>query len=153
MKRLIKNRQVIDGLVVTLLGLWLLVYAVNSFLNARVKAPWIMSPYLFPMILAGAAILLGLIILIPALVSAGKSGQDDKGPALRLLDVIVVLCLSILYDIIMRYIGFIPATILLLLGMIAFLGERRVKVLVPIAVLTPVILTLIFKVGLGVRLP
>ena len=148
----LRNRKAVDGAVVTGLGIWLLFYAVTHFLNTRTKTPWIMSPYLFPLILAGSTILLGLTILIPALVREKQDGEADreKGNA---LGVLIVLVLSVAYDILMQFAGFIPSTAIVLLAMIAFLGERRLKILIPVAVLMPVVLTLIFKVGLGVRLP
>ncbi|MBQ8093204.1 MAG: tripartite tricarboxylate transporter TctB family protein [Clostridia bacterium] len=149
MKRFFKNRQAIDGIVVTCLGIWLLVYSLSNHLNVLSKTSWIMSPYLFPIILASSAILLGLFIFVPAI--ARQAGQESD--SVRIRDVLVILILSIAYDLIMPYIGFIPSTMLLLLGMIAYLGERRPKVLIPIFILTPIILTLIFKYGLGVRLP
>lgn len=148
--RLLKRRKAQDAMAMLLLGAALTVHCAVQWRTAKVKAPWIMSPYLFPTVLGGAAVLLGL-----SLLKTAAAEQREEGPAapIRLREVLAVLALSILYDILMTRIGFLPATALYLLAMIAFLGERRPLVLVPVAALTPLALYVIFKLGLGVRLP
>ena len=69
MRRFLKTRA--DGLVVTLLGIAFLAYSVNQFNAMSRKVNWIMSPYLFPMIVAGMAILLGIGIIVE---SRGRRG-------------------------------------------------------------------------------
>ncbi len=149
----LKKRQAADGAVVAGLGVWLLIHSVTHLLNMKAKASWIMSPYLFPLILAGAVIILGLTILIPAFAADDRKETTDQEKHGNSLRVFILLAISIVYDILMRFAGFIPSTAAVVLAMTAFLGERRLKILIPMAVFTPVVLTLIFKVGLGVRLP
>ena len=155
MRRYLKTR--VDGLVVTLLGIAFLAYSVNQFNAMSRKVNWIMSPYLFPMIVAGMAILLGIGIIVE---SRGKDEKQAKADAeggrstlRRALDVVLVIAMAVLYEIALPYTGFIPATAVFLAVMVLFLGERRWYIFVPVAVLTPLILYAIFRLGLNVRLP
>ena len=155
MRRFLKTRA--DGLVVTLLGIAFLAYSVDQFRAMSRKVNWIMSPYLFPMIVAGMAILLGIGIIVE---SRGKDEKQAKADAeggrstlRRALDVVLVIAMAVLYEIALPYTGFIPATAVFLAVMVLFLGERRWYIFVPVAVLTPLILYAIFRLGLNVRLP
>lgn len=155
MRRFLKTRA--DGLVVTLLGIAFLAYSVNQFNAMSRKVNWIMSPYLFPMIVAGMAILLGIGIIVE---SRGKDEKQAKAESeggrstlRKTLDVVLVIVLAVLYDIALRYAGFIPSTAVFLAAMVLFLGERKWYIFVPVAVLTPLILYAIFRLGLNVRLP
>ena len=155
MRRFLKTRA--DGLVVTLLGIAFLAYSVDQFRAMSRKVNWIMSPYLFPMIVAGMAILLGIGIIVE---SRGKDEKQAKADAeggrstlRRALDVVLVIAMAVLYEIALPYTGFVPATAVFLAVMVLFLGERRWYIFVPVAVLTPLILYAIFRLGLNVRLP
>lgn len=155
MRRFLKTRA--DGLVVTLLGIAFLAYSVNQFNAMSRKVNWIMSPYLFPMIVAGMAILLGIGIIVE---NRGKDEKQAKAESeggrstlRKTLDVVLVIVLAILYDIALPYAGFIPSTAVFLAAMVLFLGERKWYIFVPVTVLTPLILYAIFRVGLNVRLP
>ena len=155
MRRFLKTRA--DGLVVTLLGIAFLAYSVNQFNAMSRKVTWIMSPYLFPMIVAGMAILLGIGIIVE---NRGKDEKQAKAESeggrstlRKTLDVVLVIVLAVLYDIALPYAGFIPSTAVFLAAMVLFLGERKWYIFVPVAVLTPLILYAIFRLGLNVRLP
>ena len=155
LRRFLKTRA--DGLVVTLLGIAFLAYSVDQFRAMSRKVNWIMSPYLFPMIVACMAILLGIGIIVE---SRGKDEKQAKADAeggrstlRRALDVVLVIAMAVLYEIALPYTGFIPATAVFLAVMVLFLGERRWYIFVPVAVLTPLILYAIFRLGLNVRLP
>lgn len=155
MRRFLKTRA--DGLVVTLLGIAFLAYSVNQFNAMSRKVNWIMSPYLFPMIVAGMAILLGIGIIVESRGKDEKQAKAESGGGRstlrKTLDVVLVIVLAILYDIALPYAGFIPSTAVFLAAMVLFLGERKWYIFVPVAVLTPLILYAIFRLGLNVRLP
>ena len=125
MRRFLKTRA--DGLVVTLLGIAFLAYSVNQFNAMSRKVNWIMSPYLFPMIVAGMAILLGIGIIVE---SRGKDEKQAKADAeggrstlRRALDVVLVIAMAVLYEIALPYTGFIPATAVFLPVMVRFSGS------------------------------
>ncbi|MBR1409220.1 MAG: tripartite tricarboxylate transporter TctB family protein [Clostridia bacterium] len=148
--RLWKKEKAQDAAVMLLLGAALTLHCLERITASKVKAPLMMSPYLFPVILGGAAMLLGCLLLRTA---AAERQDEAEPPRLRLRDVAAVLLLSAAYDVLMTRIGFIPATALYLLAFIAFLGERRPFILIPVAALTPLVLYAVFKLGLGVRMP
>ena len=151
-----KNKSVQDSIVVLGLGLALGIFSVYSFFNAKVKAAWIMSPYLFPMLIALFAIGLAYCLFMEGKhqVDAEKAGgAAAKSSAIKLKSVAAVVAISVIYYLVMRVITFIPATMLFLAALMWFMGERRWKVLVPVAVLAPLVIYAVFVWGLSVRLP
>jgi len=152
-----KNKSVQDSVVVFALGVALGVFSVYSFLNSKVKAAWIMSPYLFPMLIACFAVGLGYCLFMEGKhqVDADKAAgrEAPKAEPIKLKNVVAVVAISIVYYILMRVITFIPATVLFLAALMWFMGERRWKVLIPVAILAPLVIYAIFVWGLSVRLP
>ena len=156
MRDYIKNKSVQDSIVVLALGLALGIFSVYSFFNSKVKAAWIMSPYLFPMLIAIFAIAMAYCLFMEGKhqVDAEKAGGEAaKADPIKLKSVVVVVVLSIIYYVLMRVITFIPATILFLAALMWFMGERRWKVLIPVAIIAPLVIYAIFAWGLSVRLP
>ena len=162
MRKLIRTKTVQDSLVVGALGIALICYSVYKVTTARVKSSWMMSPYLFPILLGVFVVLLAVSMFFEGRHEARKAqaqedavpeAKEQQKPKLRIVDILVVIALSVLFDVVMRWIGFLPATALYLAAMILFLGERRWQVVLPVAVLTPAALYLIFTLALNVRLP
>ena len=154
--RFLRDRSAQDGLAVLVLGCALLGHCLYKTATARIRSSWIMSPYLFPTILACSAILLGALLLASRAAACRRAEGQEKAPAagaLRLRDAAAVLALSIAYDALLTRAGFLASSALYLAAMTAFLGERRVRVWLPVAVLMPLALYAVFKLGLGVRLP
>ena len=148
--KILKRRDVQDGLAMLLLGAALLVHCLVKAGQMRQKTAFFMSPYFFPVILSGCGILLGAL-----LAGAGLRSGAEEAPRgrLRAADLLAALALTVAYRALLPVLGFMPATVLFLAGMTAWLGERRLPVLIPVAVLTPLVLYLVFRTGLGVRLP
>ena len=156
MRDYIKNKSVQDSVVVLGLGLALGIFSIYSFFHSKVKAEWIMSPYLFPMLIALFAIAMAYCLFMEGKhqVDAERAGAPvAKRDAIKLKSVVIVVGLSILYYVLMRVITFIPATVLFLAALMWFMGERRWKVLIPVAVLAPLVIYALFALGLNVRLP
>ena len=156
MRDYIKNKSVQDSIVVLGLGLALGIFSIYSFFHSKVKAEWIMSPYLFPMLIAVFAIAMAYCLFMEGKhqVDAERAGTPAvKGDPIKLKSVVIVVGLSILYYVLMRVITFIPATVLFLAALMWFMGERRWKVLIPVAVLAPLVIYALFALGLNVRLP
>lgn len=153
----LKNKYMQDGLAVLALGLALGAFSLYSFFTSSVKSAWIMSPYLFPMLVSIFAILLGLSLMYEARrqrLGKGASADDSSADTpVRLKNVLAVIAMGIAYYVLMSLITFIPATMLFLAAMMWFMGERRVKLLVPLVVLVPLVLYALFAMGLNVRLP
>ena len=156
MRDYIKNKSVQDSIVVLGLGLALGIFSIYSFFHSKVKAEWIMSPYLFPMLIAVFAIAMAYCLFMEGKhqVDAERAGTPAvKGDSIKLKSVVIVVGLSILYYVLMRVITFIPATVLFLAALMWFMGERRWKILVLVAVLAPLVIYALFALGLNVRLP
>ena len=152
MKEHLKNAKIQEGLVVLGLGLALAVYSLYKFTTAAVKTAWIMSPYLFPLVLAVFTVLIALSLILEGCHEL-RSTTGKSGESLRLKSVGAVMLLCIVYMLLLPRLGFIGATALFLAVFIRFLGERRIWLVALIAVVMPVALYLIFGVGLSVRLP
>lgn len=157
MREYFKNKSVQDSVVVFALGVALGVFSVYSFLNSKVKAAWIMSPYLFPMLIACFAVGLGYCLFMEGKhqVDADKAAgrEAPKAEPIKLKNVVFVVGLSIVYYWAITVISFAPATALFLGALMWFMGERRIKVLVPLSIVTPLAIYVIFVLGLNVRLP
>lgn len=155
MREYLKNKNVQDSIVVFLLGLALGIYSLVSFYTARVQTKWIMSPYLFPLLLSVLTILLSVSLFAEGRyeVAQARSGEVKAKSPLKLKNVLVVVLMGIAYYVLISLIHFIPATIVFLAAMIWFLGERRWWLIAIIAVAMPFILYALFQLALGVRLP
>ena len=161
-----------DGIVVTCLGVLFLIYSLVQFREISRKVSWIMSPYLFPILISVFAVILGAGILREALqekkaemersgheetveetMEVGIKRTDNRETLHKTLRVLVVIGLAAAYDLGLGWIGFLPATAIYLALMTLYLGERRWYVVGLIAVLAPLALYAVFKLGLNVRLP
>lgn len=157
MRNYLKNKFMQDGLAVLILGLALGGFSLYSASASSAQCAWILSPYLFPMLISIFAILLGLSLMYEAKrQEAGKALPEpsaETAAPVRLKPVLAVIGLGGLYYVLLSVIPFCPATALFLAAMMWFLGERRAKILIPLALLVPVVLYALFSVGLNVRLP
>lgn len=134
-----------------LLGAAFLTHCLVMHAGLRSHPAWIMSPYFFPAILAGCALALGLSLTLSGLRRSGA--EEAPAGRLRAADLAAALALAVAYRALLPLAGFLPATCGYLLLMTAWLGERRLPVLLPVALATPLVLFLVFRTGLGVRLP
>ena len=153
MSQHLKNQKFQEGLVVLLLGIALGVYSLYKFYTAAVKTTWIMSPYLFPLLLAAFTVLVSISLLLEA-VHEIRAGAESGGKGrLNLKNVAVVMLLCIAYAALLPRLGFTVASMLFLAALIWFLGERKIWLLAAISVVMPLLLYVIFGVLLSVRLP
>ncbi|MBO6039952.1 MAG: tripartite tricarboxylate transporter TctB family protein [Oscillospiraceae bacterium] len=156
MRDYLKNKNVQESIVVFLLGLALGAYSLISFHTARVQTRWIMSPYLFPLLLSVFAVLLSVSLFGEGRFEVGEArrGAEQTKPAkLKLKNVLVVVLMGVAYYVLISLIHFIPASMVFLAAMIWFLGERRWWMIALVAVLMPLVLYALFALGLSVRLP
>lgn len=153
-KKVLSNPEIQDGIVVLLLGVALLIYSLYNHYTARVQTEWKMSPYLFPAVISVFAIMLAFSLFadgrrMPA-SDEKKKGSDSF---LNFKRVLAVALMAIVYEILMNITGYIPATVVFLMAMIRFFGEKRWWMIVVIAVATSLIIYLLFGVLLNVRFP
>ena len=156
MHDILKNKNVQDSIAVFLLGMALGAYSLIGFSTAAVKTRWIMSPYLFPLLLSAFALLLAFSLFGEGRyeVKHARGGKTPvKTAALKRKNVLAVVLLGIAYVVLIPLIHFIPASILFLAALIRFMGERRWWMLAAVAIVMPLVLYALFGLGLGVRLP
>ena len=153
MSERLKNQKFQEGLVILLLGIALGVYSLYQFYTAAVKTSWIMSPYLFPLLLSAFTVLVSLSLLLEAVHELRAAAKEDGKGKMNLKNVAVVMLLCIAYASLLPHLGFIFASMLFLAALIWFLGERKIWLLAAISVVMPLLLYVIFGVLLSVRLP
>lgn len=156
MREQLKNKTFREGLAVLAAGLALGAYSLISFRRSAVQTAWILSPWLFPMLLAAFAAALGAALLGGGLRETAEPRDEqsaDKPDGRRALRVLAVTLMVAAYCALLPFIRFLPATALFLAGMMLFLGERRWWVIAAVAVAAPLVLYALFALFLGVRLP
>lgn len=149
-----KHPKIQESIVIFCLGAALGAYSLYSFHTAAVQTSWIMSPYLFPLLLAVFTVLIALSLLLEGLHEcAAAEGKAAESGSFQIQKIGVALLLCIAYAALLPHLNFIIATMLFLAAFIWYLGERRVWLVALISIAMPVLLYLIFAVGLSVRLP
>ena len=152
----LKNKTFREGLAVLLAGLALGAYSLVSFRRSAVQTAWILSPWLFPMLLAvfaaalAAALLWGGCRETAERRGAARADTPDGRGALRVLAVALMVAA---YCALLPLMRFLPATALFLAALMLFLGERRWWSIAAVALASPLVLYALFALGLGVRLP
>ena len=110
------------------------------------------SPAFFPIIAAALMVLCGAIL---ALGSAARrqSGDDDWVTFKRPGPVLTVMAMFVLFATGTHYIGMVASSVITILVMAVFLGYRNLWVLVPVALLVPAVIYLLFERVLLILLP
>ena len=158
MHEYLKNKSVQDSIVALALGIALGVYSLYSFQTTAVHTEWIMSPYLFPLLLATFAVAIAFSLFMEGRYEVVSMREQEEGsnvsvPKMDTKKLLCVIGLGIVYVLLINFITFIPASMLYLAAMIWLLGERRIWMIAAISVGMPLLLYVIFAVLLNVRLP
>lgn len=150
-RELLKNKTVREGAFFFVCAAALLVYSFCKH-YAGVRVEWKLSPYLFP-ILTGALLLFLSVRLIAQGMKEGGKNADKERVCFNRKNFLATVGMAAVYCLTVKYITFIGATPLLLLGMLLVLGERRKSVLILVPILTTGAIYGIFGVLLRVNLP
>lgn len=81
MREHIKNKGVLPSIGVLALGVALGAYSLISFYTARVKTEWIMSPYLFPLLLSVFTVLLSVSLFFESKKKPSETKTDSADVA------------------------------------------------------------------------
>ncbi len=123
------------------------VYGYAAFFTMDQSLPRILQrnpvwPSTFPKMLAVAGIIVGLIVLFTAKSKAGQQTEKTDGVMditrlgeYRIGQALALVALMLAYALALRPLGFLGSTVLFLVLGAMILGERRLQVLVPVAVL------------------
>jgi hypothetical protein len=162
------NQRTVDfilSIIVLALGLATLFYLIPTQVEVSARYDLAsLSPAFFPELAAWLLVVLGGLLLISQLTAAGRAragrGEaetDDEtrqeftsGDELRVWAVFLV---SILYFYGLKYIGFIPATILGLAGLFLLQGVRGAGRLLVLSVVTAVLVYAFFHYVMNVHFP
>ncbi|MBR5225692.1 MAG: tripartite tricarboxylate transporter TctB family protein [Clostridia bacterium] len=159
------NHAMQEGLLLLLLGGWLLWYSVDAHQHSYIK-DWAQSPSLFPVIVSCLLGLFGAVIFSQGLKEQGGT-KAKGGNALRVL---ILLGMSLAYYAALSVIElpymaltigsltlalsvFELATVVFLAAMMVFLGVRNKAVLVLVPVGASAFLSVMFRTLLRVLLP
>ncbi len=136
------------------LGVGLLVYSLYQHSHSNID--WVMSPYLFPLLISIFLLLLAVSLAAETIrnakIETGQEKMKNSGAAYRgkfLLSVAGIL----VYYLVMPYLGFILSSLLFLAAMFWLLGERRWQLILLLSAGTTFILYGIFHGLLHVMLP
>lgn len=169
-KTLLSAPTLKDSIFVGLCSVGLFAYSLYHHYNDRNVGEWKMSPYLFPTLISVFGFLLAVSLFFDArreLRVLNAQEETDEKPAAKKnwVGVGVLIGASILYYIMLqvfpvlrlplvgRVPRFIPMTILFLLGLFIYLGERKWWKLILLSVLTTGAIYALFGIALHVRLP
>lgn len=133
------------GVGVCFLALLFLVFAVPSLPDDVQKSAathyFTVGPRLFPYIAGGLCLIMGALIVLRPTDDHKFGRLADRATRRR---VIISLALSFGYAALLNVLGFTLASILALTLFFVAFGERRWHVIVPMAVLVPVVTKLVF---------
>jgi putative tricarboxylic transport membrane protein len=148
-----KNRDIQDSCFIFIAGAALLWYS----LSEHYKGPgveWKMSPSLFPALVSVLLLLLSAPLLLGGLRQIrGERPARDAKSAVKTGPVLISAALSAAYYFLLRFITFIPSTVLFLAALMYLLGERRYWLIALTAVAGSLAVYAFFGLALGVRLP
>lgn len=153
-KELLKNPNCQDSIFVGLCSLALLVYSIYHHFYDHNTSEWKTSPYLFPTLVSAFGILLAFSLLADALhdLQAFEKSAESAGQK-QVRSVLVLIGASLIYYVLLPIITFIPATMVFLLALFVYLGERTWWKLLLLSGITTGVIYVLFGIFLNVRLP
>ena len=153
----LSNSKIKESLFFIAIAIIILVYSlVNHYTTKDLQ--WGLSPYLFPLLVSVFMIIISISLFAEGikdekLKKKEPTNKEEKKEIVYWKEVLFTILFSIVYYFAMDIIGFIVSTILFLLILFAFLGERRKWLITIISVSTTAIIYFIFGVLLHVMLP
>ena len=158
-----------EAVFIAVCSLLLLLYSLYHHHFDRNVTEWKTSPFLFPVLTAVFGILLSAALFSEALRErkrgAEQAGDGDAGTAGRISgpgmfkkhqtvkSVLLFICISVCYDILLPVLHFLPATVMYLAVLFFLLGERKVWKICASSAAGAAAVYLLFGVLLNVRLP
>ena len=109
------------------------------------------TPRTMPYALAVVGLVLSLLILVlPTADPQGKRSLKEETKGMDWKPAILLVVAMILYGLVMKYLGFIIASIIFLLAGFYILGERRIKRMLLAAIPLVLVLWMLMSMLLGV---
>lgn len=153
-KELLKNSDCQESIFVGLCSLALLIYSIYHHFYDQNTSEWKTSPYLFPTLVSAFGILLAFSLLADALHALRTAKKVTEPTGLKQVrSVLVLIGMSVVYYVLLPIITFIPATLMFLLALFIYLGERTWWKLLLLSGITTGAIYVLFGIFLNVRLP
>lgn len=156
--KIFKNKNLVDGVFFLLIS----IFFIKESLKLHTNASWALSPALFPLIVMSLLLVFSLGLIVSSLVvrdkdvdvsEKAKEGNNRKVILKKYYKLIGFIALTIVYIVVLPKIHFLISSILYLFSLMILLGERNIKMLILISVITPIIVQYIFGNLLDVYLP
>ena len=151
LKPFIQNKTVREGVFFFVCAALLLIYSFRRHYSG-ISVEWKLSPYLFPILAGGLLLVLSVSLVVQGVKEIGQN-VDGEHIFFNYKNFLATIGIAFAYYLTVKYITFIGATLLLLLGMLLVLGERRWSVLILVPILTTGAIYVLFGVMLRVNLP
>lgn len=148
----LSNRNIKDSLFFSMLSIAMVIYSLKNHYSVA-GLEWKMSPYLFPFLISIFIGILAITLFIEGLKEDKSLDEDTKETEVKWKDVISTIIISVIYYIVLRKIGFIISTILFLMALFIYLGEKRIWLISLISIVSTLAIYIIFGVLLHVMLP
>ena len=147
------NAHALVGLALVLIGAGLFVNAQDIHVSPAVV---LLGPRLFPMIVAIALVVLGVLTILAALFGSREGTTAEGEPHAPENDwpsFLTALSGPVLFLITVEFLGFAVATALLFAAVARAFGSRRPILDLGIGILIGLIILVVFSYGLGLMLP
>ena len=141
------NPVLIEGIVLCALSVLGIIFSIICHYGFKVE--WKLSPYLFPLFISIMLCILSISLILSSF-SGLKEAKREKGDRKTFL---LFLLECAIYLIVLKYLGFLISTMLLLGAIVHLLGEKSWCKIILISVVTSLIIYFLFGVYLGVMLP
>ncbi len=144
-----RSRDISAALVLIVLGVG---YGYLTAGLPKRSLPNTPDPSFFPWIITACLLVLASALLVQGL-RARRSARDSADTAGNLRAPIVFLTLFVVYVAVLPLTGFVIASVPFFAALVWLYGERRWGWICAYALVTPVILVLVFRHGLQIPLP
>lgn len=148
------NKNLIEAIVLILISS----FFIRESWKLRGAETLALSPALFPLIITVSLLVFSIILTVQAIRIKKTEDKTIDGNIIHgeesdIKSVVLFIGISFIYLLILSRVHFILSSILYLLSILLILGERRWKVFLPLAIITPVLIFFIFTNLLDVLLP
>ncbi len=151
---ILSNRKIQEAIFFLIISISLMIYSLKNHYST-LGLQWKISPYLFPLLIA---IFIGLLSISLFIEGIRDNRSLDKGNECKCTntkwkDVLFTILVSVSYYIAMGLIGFIASTLIFLVALFIYLGEKRIWLIALISIISTLSVYIIFGVLLHVMLP
>ena len=148
------RRDFFLGLIFAAVALALLIYSHTQLEVSGLRVVrGNLSPQSYPNFVLYALFFLALVLMGTSLSRSTENSSIEVTSFRTYLKAFVGIALSLIYIFLMELLGYIPASIIMLIAYIIFMGGRNYKAIIPVSIVIPVLLYYFFSKLMHVLLP